>query len=59
MSKKTHWDQFETNQRLFGVSTDFNEEDYTTKLDKSDPKFKEREAKAIRLAKEIEQVFSF
>lgn len=56
LGKQTRWDQFETNERLFGVDTDFNEEDYTTKLDRSDPSFKEKEAKAIKLAREIETV---
>ncbi len=46
----------ETNERLFGVGTDFNEEDYTTKLDRSDPSFKDKEAKAIKIAREIESV---
>ena len=57
-SKRSQWDQFETNERLFGVDTDFNEEDYTTKLDRSNPDFRDREAKAIRLAKEIESSVS-
>ena len=48
------WDQFETNERLFGVDTDFNEEDYTTKLDRSDPRFREKEARAAKLARDIE-----
>ena len=42
------------NQRLFGVDTDFNEEDYTTKLDKSHPRFKEKEIEAIKIANEIQ-----
>lgn len=58
LGKQTRWDQFETNERLFGVDTDFNEEDYTTKLDRSDPSFKEKEAKAIKLAREIESATS-
>ncbi len=56
LGKQTRWDQFETNERLFGVETDFHEDDYTTKLDRSDPSFKEKEANALRLAKEIESV---
>jgi PAB1-binding protein PBP1 len=58
LGKQTRWDQFETNERLFGVNTDFNEEDYTTKLDRSDPSFKAKEAMAIKLAKEIESTTS-
>ncbi|KAI9095501.1 hypothetical protein DFS34DRAFT_662196 [Phlyctochytrium arcticum] len=49
------WDQFATNEKLFGVTTDFDEHLYTTKVDRSDPTFKQRELEAIRLAKEIEK----
>ncbi|KAJ3271137.1 hypothetical protein HK104_004744 [Borealophlyctis nickersoniae] len=49
------WDQFAVNEKLFGVSTDFDEHLYTTTLDKSDPDFRRREAEAIRLAAEIER----
>jgi hypothetical protein len=41
------------NQRLFGVQTSFDESVYTTPLDRSAPNFKEREARASRIAKEI------
>ncbi|AAW43699.1 hypothetical protein CNBE4880 [Cryptococcus deneoformans B-3501A] len=47
------WDQFETNERLFGAKTDFKEELYTTKLNKSGPDFHKREKEAERLAKQI------
>lgn len=50
------WDQFAVNQQMFGVSTDFNEELYTTKLDRSRPDFKERERAAAALANEIQNV---
>ncbi|KAI8854403.1 hypothetical protein BC829DRAFT_379881 [Chytridium lagenaria] len=40
------WDQFSTNERLFGVQTDFEEELYTTAIDK--------EAEAARIAREME-----
>jgi hypothetical protein len=49
------WDQFDVNQKLFGVETDYNELIYTTKVDRSGPDFKKREAEAERLAKEIEK----
>ncbi|KAJ3144991.1 hypothetical protein HDU86_001311 [Geranomyces michiganensis] len=49
------WDQFATNERKFGVTTDFDEHMYTTTVDKSDPNYKQREAQAIRLAREIER----
>ncbi|KAJ3068465.1 hypothetical protein HDU98_008369 [Podochytrium sp. JEL0797] len=52
------WDQFATNESLFGVETDFKEEIYTTVIDKSDPNFKRKEAEAVRLAREIETGFA-
>ncbi|KAI0163369.1 LsmAD domain-containing protein [Pestalotiopsis sp. NC0098] len=48
------WNQFETNERLFGLKTDYDENMYTTRIDKSHPRFKERMAIADRKAKEIE-----
>ncbi|KAJ7170680.1 hypothetical protein C8R43DRAFT_980460 [Mycena crocata] len=47
------WDQFNVNEKLFGVKTSFDEDAYTTKLDRSAPDFKERERKAQRIANEI------
>ncbi|KAJ3260317.1 hypothetical protein HK103_000952 [Boothiomyces macroporosus] len=49
------WDQFAVNEQKFGVSTDFNEDIYTTVLDKSGHDFKKREAEAARIAREIEK----
>ncbi|XWS12118.1 hypothetical protein CRYUN_Cryun37aG0062700 [Craigia yunnanensis] len=48
-----NWDQFETNQKLFGVKSTFNEELYTTKLDRG-PQMRELEKEAMRIAREIE-----
>ncbi|KAJ1962967.1 poly(A)-binding protein binding protein [Dipsacomyces acuminosporus] len=48
------WDQFATNERLFGLTTDFDEEIYTTKLDRTRADFKDREREAIRIAQEIQ-----
>lgn len=48
-----HWDQFETNAALFGVKSTFDEELYTTKLERG-PQMKELEREALRIAKEIE-----
>ncbi|KAF8340359.1 uncharacterized protein EI90DRAFT_3150765 [Cantharellus anzutake] len=48
------WDQFVANQQLFGVTATFNEEMYTTPLDRNAPDFKEREARAIKIANEIQ-----
>ncbi|KAL4583661.1 hypothetical protein LXL04_008243 [Taraxacum kok-saghyz] len=47
------WDQFETNAALFGVKSTFNEELYTTKLDRG-PQMRELERQALRIAREIE-----
>jgi PAB1-binding protein PBP1 len=47
------WDQFAANEQMFGVTTSFDEEVYTTKLDRSAADFKERERKAQRIASEI------
>lgn len=47
------WDQFEVNRKLFGVTTSFDESVYTTQLDSSAPGFREKEAEAARLAREI------
>ncbi|XP_065866782.1 polyadenylate-binding protein-interacting protein 3-like isoform X2 [Euphorbia lathyris] len=47
------WDQFETNATLFGVKSTFDEELYTTKLEKG-PQMRELEKQALRIAKEIE-----
>ncbi|KAF3936465.1 hypothetical protein ABW19_dt0207485 [Dactylella cylindrospora] len=54
-SPEKKWDQFETNERLFGVKSDFDENIYTTKIDTSHPLHKQREAAAARIAREIEQ----
>ncbi|KAK6338284.1 hypothetical protein TWF730_002349 [Orbilia blumenaviensis] len=48
------WDQFETNERLFGLKSDFDENIYTTQIDKSHPSYQKREALAAQIAREIE-----
>ena len=52
-SSAAGWDQFATNAKLFGAKTDYDEDLYTTKLNRSAANFKQREAEAERLAKEI------
>ncbi|KAI0325548.1 hypothetical protein GY45DRAFT_1260697 [Cubamyces sp. BRFM 1775] len=47
------WDQFAVNEQLFGVKAEFDEEVYTTKLDRNAPDFKEKERKAAQIASEI------
>ena len=49
----SNWDQFAANEKLFGVKAGFDEEAYTTKLDRSAPDYKEKERKAQALANEI------
>jgi hypothetical protein len=58
-SNNASWDQFAANEKLFGVKTNFDEDVYTTKLDRSAADFKERERKAQRIANEIIGVFVF
>lgn len=48
------WDQFEANARLYGVQSDYDESFYTTTIDKTNPKYREIEANAERIAREIE-----
>ncbi|KAH7907134.1 hypothetical protein BJ138DRAFT_534555 [Hygrophoropsis aurantiaca] len=50
---KIPWDQFTANEKMFGVTTSFDEDAYTTKLDRSAADYKERERKAQRIASEI------
>lgn len=53
------WDQFETNKRLFGKDSTYDENIYTTKLDRSAPDFEVRKREAERLANEIQNVRRF
>lgn len=50
----TGWDQFETNERLFGAKTSYDETLYTTRIDRSDPSYRQKQAEAARIAREIE-----
>jgi hypothetical protein len=47
------WDQFTANEQLFGVKASFDEDAYTTKIDRSAPDFKDRERRAQKIANEI------
>lgn len=53
-SASNDWDQFKTNEKLFGLSSDYDETMYTTAIDRSAPSYKERAARADKLAREIE-----
>jgi PAB1-binding protein PBP1 len=47
------WDQFAENERRFGIKTDYDENIYTTTIDKTHPQYKQRMAEADKKAKEI------
>jgi PAB1-binding protein PBP1 len=47
------WDQFAANEKLFGVRTNFDEDVYTTRIDRNAADYKERERKAQQIANEI------
>lgn len=49
------WDQFAENERRFGLTTDYDENIYTTAIDKSHPQYKQRLAQAEKKAREIER----
>lgn len=49
------WDQFAENERLFGLKSDYDENIYTTAINKSHPHYKERYAAAEKKAREIER----
>ena len=49
-----NWDQFETNNRLFGANSTYDESLYTTQIDRSAPSYKRKEAEAAKIALEIE-----
>lgn len=48
------WDQFHANEQKFGLSTDYDENIYTTRINKSNPRYRQQEAEAARIAHEIE-----
>nr|POF16495.1 uncharacterized protein c21b10.03c [Quercus suber] len=53
-SGTTGWDQFAANQQLYGVESTYDEDIYTTQINRNDPQYKQREAVAAKLAREIE-----
>jgi len=52
--RSTEWDQFSTNEQLFGVKSDYDENIYTTTINRNDPSYAERAARAEKIAREIE-----
>ena len=51
---KTDFDQFATNEQRFGVKSNYDERFYTTAIDRNDPNYAEKAARAERIAREIE-----
>lgn len=52
--RSSEWDQFSTNEQLFGVKSNYDESFYTTTIDRSNPQYAERAARAEKIAREIE-----
>lgn len=48
------WDQFAANEQKFGTQTTYDEDEYTTSIDRSHPDYNRRMAEAARVAREIE-----
>ncbi|KAI5309827.1 hypothetical protein KEM55_002319, partial [Ascosphaera atra] len=49
------WDQFAANERLFGAKSTWDENLYTTRIDRNSPSYKQKAAEAAKIAREIEQ----
>ncbi|KAG7828593.1 hypothetical protein KL920_003730 [Ogataea angusta] len=49
-----HWDQFEVNERKFGIQSTYDEDLYTTKIPKNAPDYEQRLKEAEKIAREIE-----
>jgi len=56
MGRVGAWDQFAANEEKYGITTSFDENLYTTKLDRTSNAYKAYEKTAARLAHEIETV---
>ncbi|WPH01171.1 Hypothetical protein R9X50_00400700 [Acrodontium crateriforme] len=54
-SSTAGWDQFAANERLYGVQSTYDENIYTTQINRSDPQYRQREAQAAKIAREIEE----
>ena len=53
-SNGASWDQFKANEKLFGLKSDYDENIYTTALDRNTPQYRQNEARAQKIAREIE-----
>ncbi|GAB7364901.1 hypothetical protein MBLNU230_g5692t1 [Neophaeotheca triangularis] len=51
---ETGWDQFAANEQMYGVQSTYDENIYTTEIDRSNPAYRQQEARAARIAREIE-----
>lgn len=49
------WDQFAENERRFGLKSDYDENIYTTQINRAHPQHKQRMLAADKTAREIEQ----
>ncbi|KAH7321028.1 hypothetical protein B0I35DRAFT_459710 [Stachybotrys elegans] len=49
------WDQFAANEKLFGLKTDYDENIYTTAINRDHPEYRQRILAAEKKAKEIER----
>ena len=47
------WDQFQANESLFGVKSDYDEKYYTTQINKAHPNYRQRLAEATRIAQKM------
>ncbi|KAG9622074.1 hypothetical protein KCV04_g13411, partial [Aureobasidium melanogenum] len=54
-SRPGEWDQFAANEALYNVRSDYDENLYTTAINRSDPDYKRKAAEAERIAREIER----
>jgi PAB1-binding protein PBP1 len=48
------WDQFKANEQRFGLKSDYDENLYTTQIDRKNPLYAMREREAERIARDIE-----
>lgn len=48
------WDQFKANEEQFGLKSDYDENLYTTQIDRSNPLYLIRARDAERIARDIE-----
>lgn len=52
--RSNDWDQFSTNERITGLKSNYDETFYTTAINRNDPQYASRAARAERIAREIE-----